>query len=74
MSIMKLNLVFTHPRKPPQTATKVIEKKTQQNTRITKQNNKHSKVKKKKNEINATNKEKNIKHIALDDKKDINCL
>ena len=46
MSIMKLKLVFTHPRKPPQTATKVIEKKTQQNTRITKQNNKHSKVKK----------------------------
>lgn len=27
MSIMKLKLVFTHPRKTPQTTTKVIEKK-----------------------------------------------
>ena len=26
MSIMKLKLVFTHPRKTPQTTTKVIEK------------------------------------------------
>lgn len=46
MSFMKLKLVFTHPRKTPQTTTKVMEKKNQQNTRTTKQNNKHSKVKK----------------------------